>query len=148
VVKTSYAMAENVFAITQSPIDGAPRRIWVDGQQLWNDGRVVPVADKADKRICFVSSGRCIDGNQIRIVCADGTNLPEGRVGEIMICSDSLFGGYYNRPDLSTQAFQDGWYWSAAVGFVHDGALYVSGCKKDLIIGAGKDISHNIIAQI
>src|ERR671934_18902 len=40
-VKTSYAMAENVFAITQSPVDGAPRRLWVDGQQLWNDGRAV-----------------------------------------------------------------------------------------------------------
>jgi acyl-CoA synthetase (AMP-forming)/AMP-acid ligase II len=148
VVKTSYAMAENVFAITQSPIDGTPCRLWVDGQQLWNDGRVVPVTDKADKSLCFVSSGRCIDGNQVRIAGADGANLPEGRVGEIMIRSDSLFGGYYNRPDLTAQAFQDGWYWSGDLGFVHDGELYVIGRKKDLIIVAGKNIYPQDIEEI
>jgi fatty-acyl-CoA synthase len=148
VVKTSYAMAENVFAITQSPIDGTPRRLWVDGQQLWNDHRVVPVPDRADKSICFVSSGQCIDGNQVRIVRADGTTLPEGRVGEIMIRSDSLFGGYYNRPDLTAQVFQDGWYWSGDLGFVHDGELYVIGRKKDLIIVAGKNIYPQDIEEI
>jgi acyl-CoA synthetase (AMP-forming)/AMP-acid ligase II len=147
-VKTSYAMAENVFAITQSPVDGVPRRIWVDGQQLWNDGRVVPVADKSDKSICFVSSGRCIDGNQVRIVCADGTNLPEGMVGEIIIRSDSLFEGYYNRPDLTAHTFQDGWYWSGDLGFFHGGELYVIGRKKDLIIVAGKNIYPQDIEEI
>jgi len=148
VVKTSYAMAENVFAITQSPIDSAPRRIWVDGQQLWNDDRAVLVTEKADKSISFVSSGQCIDGNQVRIVCADGTNLPEGRVGEIRLHSDSLFGGYYNRPDLTAQAFQDGWYWSGDLGFFHDGELYVIGRKKDLIIVAGKNIYPQDIEEI
>jgi fatty-acyl-CoA synthase len=148
VVKTSYAMAENVFAVTQSSIDDAPRRIWVDGQQLWNDDRVVLVTDKAGKSICFVSSGQCLDGNQVRIVCADGTNLPEGRVGEIMLRSDSLFGGYYNRPDLTAQALQDGWYWSGDLGFLHDGELYVIGRKKDLIIVAGKNIYPHDIEEI
>jgi len=141
-------MAENVFAITQSPLDGAPRRIWVDGPQLWHDGRIVPVPDKADKSICFVSSGRCIDGNQVRIVCADGTNLPDGMVGEIVIRSDSLFGGYYNRPDLTAQVFQDGWYWSGDLGFLHDGELYVIGRKKDLIIVAGKNIYPQDIEEV
>jgi fatty-acyl-CoA synthase len=149
IVRTSYAMAENVFAITQSPLDSAPRRIWVDGPQLWHDGRIVPVTDKADKSIGFVSSGRCIDGNQVRIVCADGTNLPEeGMVGEIVIRSDSLFGGYYNRPDLTAQVFQDGWYWSGDLGFLHDGELYVIGRKKDLIIVAGKNIYPQDIEEI
>jgi fatty-acyl-CoA synthase len=148
VVRTSYAMAENVFAITQSPLDGAPRRIWVDGHQLWHDGRIVPVTDKADKSIGFVSSGRCIDGNQVCIVCADGTNLPDGMVGEIVIRSDSLFGGYYNRPDLTAQVFQDGWYWSGDLGFLHDGELYVIGRKKDLIIVAGKNIYPQDIEEI
>jgi acyl-CoA synthetase (AMP-forming)/AMP-acid ligase II len=147
-VKTSYAMAENVFAITQSPVDGAPRRIWVDGQQLWNAGRVALVTDNTDKSICFVSSGRCIEGNQVRIVGVDGTNLPEGMVGEIMIRSDSLFGGYYNRPDLTAQVFQDGWYWSGDLGFLHDGELYVIGRKKDLIIVAGKNIYPQDIEEI
>lgn len=148
IVKTSYAMAENVFAITQSPVDGAPRRIWVNGPELWNDHRVVPVVDPVDKSICFVSSGRCIDGNQVRIVGTDGVDLPEDRVGEIIILSDSLFSGYFNRPDLTAQVFKDGWYWSGDLGFIHDGELYVIGRKKDLIIVAGKNIYPQDIEEI
>ena len=148
IVKTSYAMAENVFAITQSPVNAAPRRIWVNGPELWNDHKVVPVADPIDKSVCFVSSGRCIDGNQVQIVDAGGVDLREDRVGEIMIRSDSLFGGYFNRPDLTAQVFQNGWYWSGDLGFVHDGELYVIGRKKDLIIVAGKNIYPQDIEEI
>jgi acyl-CoA synthetase (AMP-forming)/AMP-acid ligase II len=148
VVKTSYAMAENVFAITQSPIDGPPCRLWVSGPELWNDHRVVPVADHTDKSICFVSSGRCIDGNQVRVVATDGVTLPEDSVGEIMIQSDSLFGGYFNRPDVTAQVFQNGWYGSGDLGFVHEGELYVIGRKKDLIIVAGKNIYPQDIEEI
>lgn len=148
VVKTSYAMAENVFAITQSPIDGAPGRLWVSGPDLWNDDRVVPVTDQTGKSICFVSSGRCIDDNKVRVMAADGAALSEDSVGEITIQSDSLFGGYFNRPDVTAQVFQNGWYWSGDLGFIHDGELYVIGRKKDLIIVAGKNIYPQDIEEI
>ena len=148
VVKTSYAMAENVFAITQSPIDHPPRRLWVSGPELWNDHRIVPVTDHTDKSICFVSSGRCLDGNQVRVVAADRVALPEDSVGEIMIQSDSLFAGYFNRPDVTAQTFQNGWYGSGDLGFVHEGELYVIGRKKDLIIVAGKNIYPQDIEEI
>ena len=69
-------------------------------------------------------------------------------VGEIVIRSDSLFGGYYNRPDLTAQAFRDDWYWSGDLGFFHDGELYVIGRKKDLIIVAGKNIYPQDIEEI
>ena len=148
VVKSSYAMAENVFAVTQSPMDGEPQRIWVDGHELWSNHNVVAVRVKADKSICFVSSGRCIDGNQVRVVAADNTDMPEGRVGELMVRSDSLFGGYFNRPDLTAQALQGGWYRSGDLGFFYDGELYVIGRKKDLIIVAGKNIYPQDIEEI
>ena len=147
-VKTSYAMAENVFAITQSHVDDAPRRLWVKGPELWDNHRIVPIADETDKAICFVSSGACIEANQVRVVDAQGADLPEDRVGEIMILSDSLFGGYFNRPDLTDQVFENGWYWSGDLGFIHNGELYVIGRKKDLIIVAGKNIYPQDIEEI
>ncbi|MGH7784569.1 MAG: AMP-binding protein, partial [Candidatus Binatia bacterium] len=147
-LKASYAMAENVFAVTQSQHNGVPRRLWIDSKQLWNNHSAVPVEDKADGGICFVSSGRCLEGNQVRIVSVEGTDLPDGKVGEILICSDSLFGGYYNRPDLTADAIQDGWYWSGDLGFRLDGELYVIGRKKDLIIVAGKNIYPQDIEEI
>jgi PAS domain S-box-containing protein len=148
VVKTSYAMAENVFAVTQSPVDGTPPRILVDRPTLWDEHKAVPVSDGVDKSVCFVSSGQCIAGNRVRIADTNGVALEEGRLGEILIQSDCLFGGYFNRPELTAQAFQDGWYRSGDLGFIHDGELYVIGRKKDLIIVAGKNIYPQDIEEI
>jgi fatty-acyl-CoA synthase len=148
VVKSSYAMAENVFAVTQSSINAPPRRLWLDSKRLWNDHLAVTVEEKAEGAVCLVSSGRCLEGNHIRIVSSDGKDLADGSVGEILICSDSLFGGYYNRDDLTAKAIQDGWYWSGDLGFSLDGELYVIGRKKDLIIVAGKNIYPQDIEEI
>jgi acyl-CoA synthetase (AMP-forming)/AMP-acid ligase II len=147
-LKSSYAMAENVFGVTQSDIHSAPRRIWVDGRELAQRNVAVPVPNDARQAACFVSSGRCIEGNYVRIVSADGKDLADYEVGEIVIQSDSLFDGYYNRPDLSAAVCKDGWYWTGDLGFRVEGELYVTGRKKDLIIVAGKNIYPQDIEEI
>jgi fatty-acyl-CoA synthase len=149
-LQSSYAMAENVFAVTQSGASGrpVPHRLWVDGKRLADEHLAVPVAETADGGVCLVSSGQCLPGNQVRIISADGRDLPDGIVGEILIYSDSLFGGYYNRPDLTAKALQGGWYWSGDLGFRLDGELYVIGRKNDLIIVSGKNIYPQDIEEI
>jgi fatty-acyl-CoA synthase len=147
-LKSSYAMAENVFAITQSEINRAPRRLWVDGNELSHKNLAVPVSDGARGGICLVSSGQCLPENRVQIVTSDGRVLPDGHVGEIFIRSDSLFTGYYNRPDLTAMAFRDEWYGSGDLGFCMDSELYVIGRKKDLIIIAGKNIYPQDIEEI
>jgi fatty-acyl-CoA synthase len=147
-VKSSYAMAENVFGVTQSDINCAPARIWVDGRELAQSSIAVPVDAADGQAACFVSSGPCLPGNSVRIVSADGNDLGDNKVGEIAIHSDSLFDGYYNRPDLSAAACKDGWYWTGDLGFRIDGELYVTGRKKDLIIVAGKNIYPQDIEEI
>jgi PAS domain S-box-containing protein len=147
-LKSSYAMAENVFAVTQSAIDGVPHRLWIAGNELWSKHVAVPVTEKSAGSLCFVSSGRCLPGNQVRIISPDGTDLPDGEVGEILIRSDSLFDGYFNRPDLTAKAFQNGWYGSGDLGFSLDEELYVIGRATDLIIVAGKNIYPQDIEEI
>jgi fatty-acyl-CoA synthase len=147
-LKSCYAMAENVFAVAQSAIDDVPRRVWIAGDELWRRHVAVPVTEKSAGSLCFVSSGRCLAGNHVRIVSSDGTDLSDGGVGEILIRSDSLFDGYFNRPDLTAKAFQDGWYGSGDLGFSLDGELYVIGRAKDLIIVAGKNIYPQDIEEI
>ena len=147
-LKSCYAMAENVFAVTQSEISGAARRLWVDGKKLLEKQVATPVLENADGSACFVSSGQCLPGNKLRIVSANGQDLPDHSVGEIVIQSDSLFDGYYNRPDLSAAVIKDGWFWTGDLGFQVDGELYVIGRKKDLIIVAGKNIYPQDIEDI
>jgi fatty-acyl-CoA synthase len=145
-LQSSYAMAENVFAVTQSEIRRSPRRIWVDGGQLLERNMAVPVAKNEGS--CFVSSGRCLPNNQVQIVSSDGRKLPGYEVGEIVIQSDSLFDGYHSRADLSAAVVKDGWYWTGDLGFFADGELYVIGRKKDLIIVAGKNLYPQDIEEI
>jgi fatty-acyl-CoA synthase len=147
---TSYAMAENVFAVTQSggPESAAPSRIWVNSQTLIDRHIAVPAAPDRPGSVCLISSGRCLPGNRVRIVDAQGQDLSDGHVGEILIQSDSLFDGYYNRPELTAKALNDGWYWSRDLGLRFNDELYVIGRKDDLIIVAGKNIHPNDVEQI
>jgi fatty-acyl-CoA synthase len=149
-LQSSYAMAENVFAVTQSGINGsvAPCRIWVDSGKYQSDGIVVPAKKGSGERMGFVSSGQCLPNNEVRIVAEDGEALPDGHVGEIVIRSDSMLDGYYNRPDLTSLSLRDGWYWSGDLGFLLNQELYVTGRKKDLIIVGGKNIYPQDVEEI
>ncbi len=147
-IQTSYAMAENVFAVTQSAMDAVPKHVWISGHHLAHEHVAVQTFSESEGSLCLVSSGHCLPGNRVRIVSADGDELPDGRVGEILIQSDSLFNGYYNQPELTATALHDGWYWSGDLGFLLDNELYVIGRKKDLIIVAGKNIYPQDIEEI
>jgi fatty-acyl-CoA synthase len=147
-LKSSYAMAENVFAVTQSDVSTVPARLWVGVKELSEKQLALPTSENATGSLCLVSSGQCLPGNKVRIVSPDGRDLADGEVGEIAIQSDSLFDGYYNRPDLSAVAIKEGWYWTGDLGFRVNGELYVIGRKKDLIIVAGKNIYPQDIEEI
>jgi fatty-acyl-CoA synthase len=147
-LQSSYAMAENVFAVTQSEISQAPRCIWIDASKYQLKRIAVSAEPDSDSAVCFVSSGKCLPNNEARIVSEKGEALPDGHVGEILIRSDSMLDGYYNRPDLTALSLRDGWYWSGDLGFLLEEELYVTGRKKDLIIVGGKNIYPQDIEEI
>jgi acyl-CoA synthetase (AMP-forming)/AMP-acid ligase II len=150
VLQSSYAMAETIFAATQSGWNGHPDpgRLWVDAGVLRKKHLARPVAPDAPGAICLVSSGACLPGTQIHIVSETGDHLPSGNVGEIVIHSNAMLDGYYNRPDLTANALREGSYWSGDLGFELDGELYVIGRKKDLIIVGGENIYPQDIEEI
>jgi fatty-acyl-CoA synthase len=143
---TCYAMAENVFAVTQGGIDAPLKIDWVDPRALMEKQIAAPVknnpgeqADPLQNR-AMLSAGKPIDNTRVRIVDAQGNDLPERYLGEIAIQSDCMLTGYFHRPDLTEQAFNQGWYLTGDLGYVADGEVYVTGRKKDLIIVGGKNI--------
>jgi acyl-CoA synthetase (AMP-forming)/AMP-acid ligase II len=147
-LQSSYAMAENVFAVTQSNLHGEPTRIWADGKQFRASHRIDPVVDGMLGAVSFTSSGRQLPNHDVRIASESGTLLENGRVGEIYIKSDCLFDGYYNRPDLTANVMLEGWYRTGDLGFLRDGELYVVGRKKDLIIVGGENLYPQDIEEI
>lgn len=141
-LQSSYAMAENVFAVTQSDLGGSagPACIYADGPQFRALHKIIPVTAGTPGAISFMSSGTLLPHHEIRILSESGQVLPEACVGEIQIKSDCLFDGYYNRPDLTREAFIDGWYRSGDLGFQLNRELFVIGRKKDLLVIGGENI--------
>ena len=149
-LQASYAMAENVFAVTQSEINGpsGPVVVWADGQQFRGAHRIVPVAEGTAGAVSFTSSGRLLPYQEVRIASDSSVVLGEGFVGEILVKGDCLFDGYYNRPDLTAKAIIDGWYHTGDLGFCLQGELFVVGRKKDLLIIGGENIYPQDIEEI
>jgi acyl-CoA synthetase (AMP-forming)/AMP-acid ligase II len=140
----SYAMAENVFAVTQSPIAAPPRLDFVDREALARDGSAATADAGAATTGVFVSCGPPIPDVEVRV----GNGLPDRKVGEIQVRSHCMLTGYHRRPDLDAQLFDDGWYRTGDLGYMVRGELYVVGRKKDLIISGGKNLHPHDLEAI
>jgi fatty-acyl-CoA synthase len=135
-----YAMAENTFAVTQTPTGNAPHTDWVRTSTLQEQRRAEPVQPFTDGATPMVSCGLPIDGTEIIILDSHGKRLLERQVGEIALRSNCMLSGYYRRPEITAQAIHHGWYHTGDMGYLAEGELYITGRKKDLIIVGGKNI--------
>jgi fatty-acyl-CoA synthase len=138
-LQTSYAMAENVFGVTQSELYREPTTHDLD-REGFVTGRVARPAAAGASGLRVMSSGRPLSNTRVRVVDEQGNGLEDRRVGEIALQSDCMLIGYYNRPDADKTAFHDGWFLTGDYGYLAEGELFVSGRKKDLIIVGGRNI--------
>lgn len=143
----SYAMAENTFAVTQTPIGQSANHDTVDRHMLEKERRAVN--SDAPDTLVQVSCGPAIAGVDVCAVDEQGQPLPERHVGEIAIKSNCMLTGYYKRPDLNAHIFTDeGWYLTGDMGYIASGEVYIVGRKKDLIISGGKNVYPQDIEAI
>jgi fatty-acyl-CoA synthase len=136
---TCYAMAENVFAVTQGGAEAPVVFEDVDRESLQVE-KIARSAADGKPTVRMLGAGKAIPGTQVRVVDAHGKSLPDRHVGEVALKSDCMLTGYYHRPDATEKAFKDGWYLTGDFGYLVDGELYITGRKKDLIIVGGKNI--------
>jgi acyl-CoA synthetase (AMP-forming)/AMP-acid ligase II len=136
---TCYAMAENVFAVTQGGIH-TPVTVDRISQQAYFSARLAQPASDHEPFIAMLSAGKPIEGTRVKIVNDHRKELPDRQIGEIALQSNCMLTGYYHRPDATAKAFHQGWYLTGDLGYIADGEVYVTGRKKDLIIVGGKNI--------
>jgi len=137
-VQASYAMAETVFAITQSQlgkqISAIPRACVKQSSQAYGHLAFDLIDD------VYVSSGKPISGTEVRIVGADGSICPNATAGEIHVRAPFLFSGYWGSGGFQTNSLVDGWHATGDYGFLANGDLYVIGRFKDIVIVGGNNI--------
>ncbi len=137
---TCYAMAENVFAVTQGGLEAPVTVDPVDRRALVGEKLARPAPGEGAEVVKMLSAGHPLANVQVRLLDEQRRALPERRVGEIALRSDCMLSGYYNRDDLTAQAFVEGYYLTGDLGYQAEGELYVTGRKKDLIIVGGKNV--------
>lgn len=141
----SYGLAEATVIVTATPAADAPRVLTCDRAAL-AAGTVIAVSDEeADPRRCqrLLECGRPVL-DQVAITDPDtGSVLPEDRVGEVWVCGANVTAGYHAQPARTREIFHAGpdhsWLRSGDLGFLHDGRLYVTGRRKDLIVIRGRN---------
>lgn len=138
-LQCSYAMAENVFAVTQSDLGQPPHFEDVDAEAFASQG-IARAAAPGDAVLRMMSSGSAIDNTEVRILDSKHRAVPDGTVGEIALRSDCMLTGYYHRPDATREALFEGWYLTGDYGYMRREEVYVTGRKKDMIIVGGKNV--------
>ena len=126
-LQVSYAMAENVFAVTQTV-----------------PGRVVRRSPHS-AHAAFLSSGTPLPATSLRVTDEAGGEVSDQEIGEIRIRSECLFDGYFRQPELTAQRLSHGWYATGDLGFIDHGELFVIGRKDDVLnINGRKILAHEV----
>lgn len=90
----------------------------------------------------FAGSVGLAAGPEVAIMDADGTLLPAGSIGEVVIRGANVTAGYENNPSANASAFHDGWFRTGDEGVLDDaGYLRLTGRLKEIINRAGEKIA-------
>lgn len=88
-------------------------------------------------------------GQEIRIVDADGSEVPPGVEGEVVVRGPNVMRGYLGRPEETAKVLVDGWLRTGDVGRLDaDGYLTLVGRSKDMIIRGGENIYPKEIEDV
>jgi fatty-acyl-CoA synthase len=142
-----YAMAETVFAVTQTALGQRVREHQAELDTLLRENRARPATiGKPSRRI--LSCGKVISGLELKVMDHQGNALAPGDAGEVAVRGSFLFSGYFKNEDENRQSLTGGWYRTGDTGFLHDGELYVLGRLKEMIIVYGKNLYATDLEEI
>ena len=96
------------------------------------------------------SAGKLVPRSLLRIVDADGAEVPQGEVGEGLSSGPGVMLGYWRDPEQTREALtEDGWYRTKdLLRMDADGFVYVVGRLSDVIIRAGVNISPAEVERV
>ncbi len=123
-------------------------------------GTVAMCRHDDDPEIIAHTSGRPLDGIEMKIVDADGDEVPTGDQGEIVTRGYQVMIGYFDNPEATAEAIDaDGWLHTGDVGYVdaQDNVTITDRIKDMFIVGGfnvypaeieGLMLEHPDLAQV
>jgi fatty-acyl-CoA synthase len=87
------------------------------------------------------SCGQPLMAVQARIVDDEERDVTQGETGELWLRGPSITPGYWNQPELTAKAFNDGWFRTGDAALQdEDGFFYIVDRKKDMYISGGENV--------
>ena len=87
------------------------------------------------------SCGPATPVGEMKVVDADGRELPPGEVGELWVYGPHVARRYWNKPEATAATFRDGWLKTGDLARLdEEGFCYIVDRLKDVIIRGGENI--------
>jgi len=98
-------------------------------------------------RLNGTTSGKPLEGVEIRVVDENGADVPYGTAGEELSRGPNVFVGYLKNRGITDEVLDDdGWFHSGDLCVMdEDGNIRIIGRKKDMIVRGGENLNSNEI---
>jgi acyl-CoA synthetase (AMP-forming)/AMP-acid ligase II len=103
-----------------------------------------------DPETIATTSGRAIPDTEVEVVDPDGTPLPAGEPGEVVVRGYNVMSGYFEDPEATAQTIDaDGWLHTGDIGVMDtDGNLRITDRLKDMYVVGGFNAYPAEIEQV
>ncbi len=116
----------------------------IEIRQLYGLTECTGPASVIDSEHAISKAGSCglpIFHSDIKLVDYSGKEVGPEQLGEVLLKSENVMKGYWNRPEETERAIIDGWLCTGDLAKKDaDGFLYILDRKKDMIISGGENI--------
>jgi malonyl-CoA/methylmalonyl-CoA synthetase len=93
--------------------------------------------------------GTALPGVEVRLVDEAGDPAPPDSPGEIQVRGPTVFLEYWRRPEETSKAFSDGWFWTGDIALQEKGMYRILGRKStDIIKTGGYNVSALEIEEV
>ena len=135
----SYGLAEATLAVTMArPGTGIVTDL-VDERRLAGETAAEPAANGSSRKRRIVNCGYPLPGMRIEIQGAADERLPDGEIGRVLVAGPSIMKGYFRDPAATAACLNGDWLDTGDMGYTKEGAIYIVGRAKDMIIVNGKN---------
>ena len=151
----SYGLAEAVLVVSLSRSGGGPGYLHVRSRAL-EQHRVEPAPAEASDVTELVSCGTPLPGFEVRIVDPETCRpCDDSGVGEVWVSGPSVGRGYRDQPDATEALFRARlgnddnrrYLRTGDFGFLHQGELFITGRRKDLLVVHGRNLYPQDLEQ-
>ncbi|MFI4938319.1 MAG: 1-acylglycerol-3-phosphate O-acyltransferase [Candidatus Berkiellales bacterium] len=143
-----YGLAESAVALTFSEPNQEPKIDIINRDLFEKEQIAVPEKTNLANAIKFVCCGKPIPLHEIRIVNEYDEIVPDRVIGALQFRGPSIMLGYYRQPEATLAITHQGWLDSGDRAYMSDGAVYITGRQKDIIIKAGRNLHPDEIEEV